>query len=280
MTKNVVPTVPEGGNTKTPSVKKVNPAKRWCFTLNNWSKDDFCSICSTIKDKCSIGIIGKEIGEQGTPHLQGYIEFKTKARPKSKFECDKIHWEKCKGNREENITYCSKDDDVWYHGLEPPYKVEIKEFYKWETKIIEKLNEEPDDRTINWIWESNGCAGKTTFCKWVYLNYDNVIVLSGKAADMKNAIIEYKKTQGILPKIILIDIPRSTNTEFLSYQGIEEVKNMFFYSGKYEGGMVCGKPPHLFIFANEQPWTHKCSKDRWKIINVANSDSSDDEWEV
>ena len=279
MNKIVVPTVPVGGNTKTPT---VNPAKRWCFVLNNWNESEFCSICSKIKTLCSIGLIGKEVGENGTPHLQGYIEFKTKARPKSKFDNDRIHWDKCKGSREENITYCSKDGNVWYHGIDTPYKIDLKEFYDWETKIIEKLKEEPDDRTINWIWEPKGCAGKTTFCKWVYLNYDNVIVLSGKAADMKNAVMLYEKMEGVLPKIILIDIPRSTNTEFLSYQGIEEVKNMFFYSGKYEGGMVCGKPPHLFIFANERPNYEKCSKDRWKIINIEDlsDDSSDEESEV
>lgn len=276
MTKNVVPTVPEGGNTKTPS---VNPAKRWCFTLNNWTEDDFCSICSTIKAKCSIGVIGKEVGEQGTPHLQGYIEFKTKSRPKSKFKCSKIHWEKCKGNREQNVAYCEKDDDVWYHGLEPPYKVKIKDFYDWEKYVIDILAEEPNDRTINWIWEHKGNAGKTTFCKWVFQNYANVICLSGKASDMKNAVIEYQKDWGILPKVVLIDIPRSTNTDFLSYQGIEEIKNMFFYSGKYEGGMVCGKPPHMIIFANEAPNYEKCSRDRWKVVNLSPSHNSyDEEW--
>jgi hypothetical protein len=85
---------------------------------------------------------------------------------------------------------------------------------------------------------------------------------------MKNCVLSYYETNNRLPKIVLIDIPRSTNTDFLSYQGIEEIKNMFFFSGKYEGGMVCGKPPHMFIFANEYPNTNKCSQDRWKIKNI------------
>ncbi len=268
--KKVVPIVPEGGNTKTPSSTKINPAKRWCFTLNNYNEDEYCSICSTIKALCSKGIIGREIGESGTPHLQGYIEFKSKARPKSKFSVQKIHWEKCKGSREENIAYCSKSDkDAWTHGLEKPYTVEIPELYDWEKYVINILEDEPDDRSINWLWEEEGCAGKTTFCKYVFMHYERVVVLSGKASDMKNCILEYYNTNAYLPRVVLIDIPRSTNTDFLSYQGIEEIKNMFFYSGKYEGGMVCGRPPHMFVFANEAPNTMKCSQDRWKIKYIA-----------
>ena len=40
---------------------------------------------------------------------------------------------------------------------------------------------------------------------------------------------------------------------------------MFFFSGKYEGGMVCGPNPHVLIFANDEPDTHKMSADRWII---------------
>jgi len=275
----VVPVVPEGGNTITPSsfkvsVKKpkkkqtINPAKRWCFTLNNYSEEEFCSIVPIIRKMCSIGIIGKEVGESGTPHLQGYIEFKKKTRPLTHFKYSRIHWEKCKGNREENIEYCSKEGDVWRHGFDKPFTIDIDTFYEWENYVIDILKEEPNERHIHWIWEENGCAGKTTFCKWIFMHYKDVVVLSGKAADMKNCIIDFKNTNYRLPKIVLIDIPRSTNTDFLSYQGIEEIKNMFFYSGKYEGGMVCGRPPHLFIFANEYPNTEKCSLDRWKITGI------------
>ena len=264
----VVPVVPEGGNTKTPSLcegtekvsvkkKTINPAKRWCFTLNNYTDDEICSIVPIITKKCSIGIIGKEVGENGTPHLQGYIEFKSKTRPLTHFKSKRIHWEKCKGNRDSNIEYCSKEGNVFfYHGIEKPYNLIIDNFYEWENYVIDILKEEAHERDIHWIWEETGCAGKTTFCKWVYLNYKDVVVLSGKASDMKNCVLSYYETNNRLPKIVLIDIPRSTNTDFLSYQGIEEIKNMFFFSGKYEGGMVCGKPPHMFIFANEYPNTN------------------------
>ena len=193
----LVPTVPEGGNTISPSVvkkkKKINPAKRWCFTLNNYTEEDICSIVPIIKKMCKIGCIGKEVGEKGTPHLQGYIEFKTKTRPLTHFKTKRIHWTKCEGNRESNLVYCSKEGNViLYHGIDKPYKLELPELYDWEKYVIEIIDKEPNDRHIHWVWEEYGNAGKTTFAKWIFLHYEGALLLSGKADNMKHAIIQYK----------------------------------------------------------------------------------------
>lgn len=269
-----VPNVPscstESGNTKTDSAPKVNPAIRWCFTLNNFSDgevDEICSICSTV---CRYCIIGSEIGDSGTPHLQGYLEFKTKARPFSLFKNKKIHWEKAKGNKDQNIIYCSKEGKVILEigGKKPLKKLACEgNFRKWQSGILEILKEEPDDRTIWWFTGKQGGEGKTTFAKYL-VRYHNAIILSGKSADMKNGIIEYVKTNGDTPSLIVLNIPKSFNSEYLSYTGIEEVKDMLFYSGKYEGGMVDGNPPHLIVFSNEYPEFDKCSKDRWQVYNI------------
>ena len=52
----------------------------------------------------------------------------------------------------------------------------------------------------------------------------------------------------------------------ISYDGIEEIKDMMFYSGKYEGGMVVGKCPRFIVFANNPPIFEKMSADRWRVI--------------
>ena len=125
---------------------------------------------------------------------------------------------------------------------------------------------EPNDRTIYWYW-GEGNLGKTSFCKYLTIHHE-AIALGGKGADMRNGVVEYVKTNMITPELVLINIPRSFDTEYLSYEGIENIKDMYFYSGKYEGGMVCGNSPHLFVFANAPPDTRKLSNDRWEITHI------------
>jgi len=125
----IVPIVPDssidGGNTNSPSIKQISPAKRWCFTLNNYSEEVFSSICSKLHEKALTACIGKEVGECGTPHLQGYFELEWKARPLSIFKdiSKSIHFEKAKGDKLQNFKYCSKDNLVFHFGFPKPIKV-------------------------------------------------------------------------------------------------------------------------------------------------------------
>lgn len=265
--KNNVPTCSgDIGNTSS-----ISPSKNWCFTLNNYSNDDILEFTCSNLSVVSKYVFQEEKGENGTPHLQGYLQFTNKKRPFSVFKNKRIHWEKTR-SVEHSIAYCSKIETrvgkIYTRGIDMPYEIHLKKFYNWELEIIELLKKNPDDRKINWYWEENGCAGKTTFSKWIYLNYPNTVVLSGKASDMKNAIVMYKEKNKQLPKIVIINIPRS-NIQFVSYNGIEQIKDMFFFSGKYEGGMICGENPHVLVFANEEPDYDNLSTDRWHVVNIS-----------
>jgi hypothetical protein len=259
-----------GGNTITPPSpqKRISPAIRWCFTFNNFCESDLVPMFQTFRGVCKKVIIGDEIGESGTRHLQGYIEFISKRRPKSIGLSDKIHWEKAKGTAEQNREYCSKEKVIFTLGFPKPVKV-LKEsqLHSWEKEIIKLVSEEPDDRTIYWYWSSEGCKGKTTFCKYLTIKH-GAICLAGKGADVRNGVCQYLEKNGKTPELVVFPIPRSYNTDYLNYESLENIKDMYFYSGKYEGGMVCGNCPHLFVFANEPPDTDKCSTDRWVIRNI------------
>lgn len=263
------------GNTNSPpkdtKKKQISPAKRWCFTWNNYIEDWAQHLDPIISSKFHKYCIGKEVGENGTPHLQGYVEFKKKIRPFSLKLSEKIWWKKCKGNRQSNLDYCSKDGDFISNFPtkkveKPKYKIDIV-FWDWQKRVHQILSKEPDDRSIHWIWEPEGCKGKTTFQKWVFLNMDKVVVISGKGSDIKNCIVTYQNKNHCLPKIVLINIPR-TSMNYVSYTGIEEIKDMFFYSPKYEGGMVCGPNPHVMIFANSEPDFAAMSDDRWQVTRI------------
>ncbi len=265
----------ELGNTKPTLIKKpkqVSPSKRWCFTFNNYSSEDLKKISSIVLEKCDVAIIGEEVGNSGTPHLQGYIEFMIKARALGVFSMfTQIHWEKAKASRLINFQYCSKDAKIALQiGYKIPKEVKIlnySQLYTWQKDIIDIIGTEPCDRTIYWYWSDKGCVGKTTFCKYLTMKH-GAICLHGKGADVRNGVVNYKEKNGDTPDIVLFPIPRSYNTEYLNYESLENIKDMYFYSGKYEGGMICGNPPHLIVFANEPPDIEKCSIDRWKIIQI------------
>ena len=73
-----------------------------------------------------------------------------------------------------------------------------------------------------------------------------------------------------------MNIPRCLTCEdktYVSYQALENIKDMVFYSGKYEGGVVCGNCPHVFVFAHVPPEYENMSDDRWVVVNVDSADS-------
>ena len=97
-----------GGNTK----PQISASKKWCFTHNNYTREILVQYVQCFAAKSLTFIIGEEVGEEGTPHLQGWIKSEKRFRPtelKLQFKWNAAHWEKCKGNDLSNIKYCSKD---------------------------------------------------------------------------------------------------------------------------------------------------------------------------
>jgi hypothetical protein len=91
-----------------------------------------------------------------------------------------------------------------------------------------------------------------------------LVIFGDKTADVLHQVAELAG-QEKPPRAIAYDVPRSCSTDYLCFHGLEKLKDMCFYSGKYEGGMVCGPCPHLVVFANVQPPLGKLSADRWRV---------------
>lgn len=82
--------------------------RNWCFTLNNYTEEEVEAIKVI---ECNYLIFGKEVGESGTPHLQGYIEFKNARHlgGVKKLIGSRAHLETRKGTAEQASTYCKKE---------------------------------------------------------------------------------------------------------------------------------------------------------------------------
>lgn len=265
------------GNTHSlnPSIKpKQSPVrKNHFFTYFYEDSSVLPTIVAELKRFAYKGKVQSEISPTtNRKHLQGMIWCKTKHRD-SEFKTLKgAHFETLK-DVDDTANYCNKEEthDGVFRACwgfpEPAYVETISELYEWEKDIVALISGKPDKRSIYWYWEPNGCAGKTTFQKYLFTHFEGVVVLSGKAVDMKNGIITYQNTNNRLPSIVLINVPRSS-LDYVSYTGLEEIKDMFFYSGKYEGGMVCGASPFVLIFANEEPNYEAMSSDRFIVKRI------------
>ena len=252
---------------KSGNTKQISPSKHWCFTLNNYTIEDIKFICSN--SSIERYVFQEEVGEGGTPHLQGYLQFKTKKRPFSVFKSKLYHWEKTK-NITASIAYCQKAETragkVFTKRIKiiKPLKCLTKEqLYEWQKNIVELIEDEPDDRAIHWYWEETGNVGKSAMVRYLCIRHD-AIVVSGKSADIKYQIKQYVDKWGTGPDIVIYDIPR-TAEHYVNYGALEEVKNGLFASNKYESEMIIINPPHFLCFANFEPSYSKVSQDRWEV---------------
>lgn len=83
-----------------------------CFTINNYTEEESKRFDNEIEG-VSYFVVGREIGESGTPHLQGYAEF-TKRHRLSKIKSvlgQRAHIEARRGTALEASQYCKKSDN-------------------------------------------------------------------------------------------------------------------------------------------------------------------------
>ena len=83
-------------------------SRRWCFTVNNYTPDDE-RLMQTLP--CKYMVYGKEIGENGTHHMQGFTIFNsTKTLVAVKKIHPTCHWEITKKSSETASNYCKKGE--------------------------------------------------------------------------------------------------------------------------------------------------------------------------
>jgi len=107
---------------KTPK-KRLATACHWVFTYNH-PPDDFVQLLHVVPEIKSF-VVQKEKGMCGTPHLQGYVQFKRRVRAPAVIDwTSKIHWEICK-NIQKAIAYCQKNQTrvagPWFKGITPTF---------------------------------------------------------------------------------------------------------------------------------------------------------------
>ncbi len=255
--------------------KQIAASKYWCFTWNNFPEDWLEKLKAVTeivefsygKEHCGERPADLPEGESWTPHIQGYIECATRVRPFS-FGLPSMHWSKRVKSRELAAKYTQKEGDFVCSKALKPERVPfiISKLRPWQQRIADWAETEPNDREIRWVWEPTGGVGKSAMVRYLVKNH-RCVIGGGKAADMKYTIVKYKEDTGYYPDLVIFDVPRDS-LQYLSYTGIEEIKNGCFNSSKYESQPVLMAHPHVLIFANEGPMSHKMSVDRWRVFRI------------
>lgn len=260
--------VGDGLNSNTKA--RPNQLTKWFFTWNNYDSSKIKELETRFLEICWRGLFQSEVGESGTPHLQGAIWLKNAMRY-SEFKLpSEIHWEKLKDDKHA-LEYCRKDGKDGYDGkhrwqFNIPKKIKIIEnLNSWQLEAEVICLMEPDGRTINWWYDSKGGIGKSSFCKYMVVKYNAVVIQGGKLADIMNIIFNTNMDN---VTTVIIDIPRC-NKNAVSYASIECILNGMITNTKYETGRKIFNPPNMLVFSNFEPDKSQLSEDRWNIRNLS-----------
>lgn len=270
------------GNTNPPSrVAPRNTAcKLWFFTWNNYDllqfETWFRSLkCGATRRKYLKAVCQEETGEEGTPHIQGYLEFRDKVRPMEAKWINlpkQVHWEKVR-NQQAALEYCCKLESRTGRTYTLNYEIQDEldilypeDLFDWQREIVSYIKQKPDPRKIYWCWSPEGGRGKTTFSKYLETMYD-ACKITGNRANVVRMIANWQETKGGTPKLVILDLPKNQE-DFVSYAGMEDIKNMSFVSTKFECINVLGNSPHLIVFANHPPEEERMTNNRFIIKKI------------
>jgi hypothetical protein len=100
----------------------MSRSRAYVFTVNNYTEINEDALRYIVPDDASYIVFGREVGESGTPHLQGFVYFnnaKTLTAAKHVLNCgDQPHLERAI-TLQQAIDYCKKDGDYEEYGTPP-----------------------------------------------------------------------------------------------------------------------------------------------------------------
>ena len=126
---------------------------RWVFTINNPTQDDKDHVAGLgINPLRKYLVVGREQGESGTPHLQGFVVFtRALSRVRVSGFLPRAHVEPARGSSHQAATYCQKDGDFDEYGTIPLQQGAnnvLESLYEWADEFIASNKRAPTSPEI------------------------------------------------------------------------------------------------------------------------------------
>lgn len=262
------------------------PCKWWDFTMFvhtealslAWPVSKVKDVLKVIADKYAFQL---EAGESGKLHYQGRMRLKDKQRESTIYKSFPAHLSRSVCQNIE--TYVQKEETrvagPWHH-YDPVLTgdaivIESKGMNAWQRGIWEILQTN-DNRKVDVIIDEVGGKGKSSFsrylgesnlaCKMPYIGDADIMIKSLCAK-----ISGWRSEGRADPKIVVIDVPRSTcmKAEHKFWAAVEMIKDGYLYETRYTFSEVYFTPPRVLVLMNQKPAVENLSKDRWSLWMVS-----------
>lgn len=167
-------------------------------------------------------------------------------------------------------SYCMKTDTRAYGPWGFPQDVyRGEDLYcvprPWQLEMENFIMSEPDTRSIIWITDVQGGAGKSNFVKKMCWLHDSVFLAYARTENLLRIAVDKISTA------YLVDLTRAKPHDIAGddlYAALEQIKNGFIQSTKFIPKTVFFKPPHVIVFSNCAPRLAAMSGDRWKLWSI------------
>jgi len=251
-------------------------SRGWCVTVNNYDDADIHRFRDFHDSTagCKYLIIGKEVGESGTPHLQIYLHVENPRYGNVlRQACGaKGHWAAAKGTPAQNQTYCSKEGDFLEYGDLPEQgkrndlatlvkrvctdgatmdtliaggEYDVLATYCRNEKSMSKLvgrcqgkRDASVTPTVHWIWGSTG-TGKS---RWAYENFPDAYRVSTDGNGWWDGYAG--------EKVVVMDDYRANA---FSYSMLLKILDRYPMQVKQKGSMAELLATHFIITSNQKP---------------------------
>lgn len=235
-------------------------ARNICFTINNPTEEDRTWVQEVV---CSYIVAGDEVGESGTLHIQGYVEFKESKRFSTlKNENPRAHFEKRRGSAKQAADYCKKDGHFIERGrmskqgkrsdLEEPvadvaagvsmreialtHPVEYVKYHKGLERLQWRLApERREPPTVVWLWGSAGCGKTRQAC-----SCDSFYIKDGS---------QWWDGYEFQHRIVIDDFDKMC----WNFRDLLRLLDRYPYQGQTKGGYVKITSPEIFITCEFAP---------------------------